>query len=555
MVQILAPVILAACFLSDCSQPTNPGAPAGNQPPRTRLANVPVNDSTGRYPSSNPTVALYWIGDDVDGYVTAFRYRWSYRQQGVTFFHDWTTILNFSLTGIPMAVRGSVSAVPAVYQYFAKLLPASLDSTVSQLENGVPLLVSGDTVLAADKAIINPNKGVFIFESKDTLNPHTFEVKAVDNLGAEDPNPPSVTFWTPQALPPVTVIDQPYPPDSTLMIDHVTDTYPGLTFYFEGIDRSSKSLVYSWTVDSVRWSPYSTDQQAIVTASDLRPPYTGVHTFYVKARNDYGLEDPTPASRQFSVIVPTFTDPSAPHRILVLDDTRSGTARRGFVVNTQVDTFYQALFTTLGRDGTYDLWNVKKSGFPTSLVLSRYNAVVFANENYRGENPTQVTTVVSSLLSSYLSVGGKMIISSWQLPNLFSNPDSFFVNNVHAQTVREQFLPFPPYTFYHVNNYSQDFIGATGALGYPDVIMDTTKMDTSWHGGMEYMAFISPRGFAEVIYTYNSKTLDRNFQGRSSGLRYLGLTYSVVYFGFPLYYAERQTAPLVLQKAFQDIGE
>src|SRR5512135_580894 len=86
-----AVLLLAAAIFSECSEPTNPGVASGNLPPRTRLANVPLNDSLAHYPSKTPAVALYWIGDDVDGYVTAFQYRWSSKVQGVPTYHDWTT--------------------------------------------------------------------------------------------------------------------------------------------------------------------------------------------------------------------------------------------------------------------------------------------------------------------------------------------------------------------------------------------------------------------------------------------------------------------------------
>ncbi|MBP1649506.1 MAG: hypothetical protein H6Q30_2951, partial [Bacteroidetes bacterium] len=37
--------------------------------------------------------------------------------------------------------------------------------------------------------------------------------------------------------------------------------------------------------------------------------------------------------------------------------------------------------------------------------------------------------------------------------------------------------------------------------------------------------------------------------------RYLGITYSVVYLGFPLYYVEPDDALAILTKALQDSGE
>jgi len=534
----------------NCSNPSNPGTPYSNTLPETRLSNIPVNDSLGRYPASSPTVALYWIGDDPDGFVTAFRYRWSYREHGVTIYNDWKTILNLTVSGVVMLVKGSIASVPKIYNYFATLPPGSVDSVVTKLTYGKAIYVEGDTVLSADpKQIENPHKGVFIFESKDTLNPHTFEVKAVDNEAAEDPTPASVTFWTPKALPPDTRVIPPYPADSSFLIDRITDTFSGLKFYFEGIDPYSKGLEYSWSVDSLKWSPFSSEQSATVTAADLKPPYTRTHTFYVKARNDYALEDSTPASYKFTVVVPVFIDPAQPHKILLLNDTRNGSGNKGDPNSLQLNSFYSALLDSLGKIGKYDAWTVKTQGFPKRTTLGNYSTVVLYNDNYLGDLAVKISSDRAQLLSEYLTVGGKLIVSGWQLPLAFDNPDSFFVNRIHVYTVS-----FNQPNYYLVN-YNRDFIGAYGQNGYPDFLLDTTKMPQAWGGALSRMAVISPRGFAEVIYLFNSKSDSVLFEKRTLGIRYLGITYSVIYFGFPLYYVDQRTAVATLRKAFQDIGE
>ena len=60
-----------------CKYPTGPQNP--NTPPHTRLANVPANDTIARYIQRNafPELQLDWVGDDPDGYVIGFQYRWT----------------------------------------------------------------------------------------------------------------------------------------------------------------------------------------------------------------------------------------------------------------------------------------------------------------------------------------------------------------------------------------------------------------------------------------------------------------------------------------------
>jgi hypothetical protein len=545
---LLVVLLALGGLLSNCSQPSNPGAPIGNSPPRTRLANLPINDPEGRLPSATPTVTLSWVGDDPDGFVTAFRYRWSYKtaDQG-TVYRDWTTLLNVSITGVTMIVKGDPSAVPDIYHYFVTLSPAVQDSVVNVLFTGGAVVVAGDSVVAANpKMILNPNVGSFIFESEDTLNEHTFEVKAMDNLGVEDPHPATVVFWTPKALPPDTRLVAPFPADSAFVIDKLTDTFEGLKFYYEGLDLKSKRLEYSWSVDSLRWSPFSSDQVAIVTVADMKQPYTGPHTFYVKARNDYNLQDSTPAYYTFRTVVPTFIDPSQPHRLLILTCTRNGNGNLGFPSVAQINAFYGSLLDAAGKAGTYDTWATTIArAFPSRAAIAGYSTIIVNNDAQNGDVNGNLTAANGALLSEYLSVGGKLIVSAWKTAERFDT--TFAKDRFHIQT-------FTTSGYYRMNT-AFDFTGGRGLLGYPDVQMDTTKMLSLWGGALANIPFVSPRGFAERIFTYESKTDSLPFQGNILGIRYLGITYTVVYLGFPLFYAQPDQASAIMKKALQDCGE
>ena len=541
-------VVLAVCGLfSDCSEPSNPGAPIGNSPPRTRLANLPLNDPLGHLPSETPTVTLSWVGDDPDGFVTAFLYRWSYKTaDGGTVYRDWTTLLNVSITGVTMVVKGNTAVVPDIYHYFVTLTPSAQDSIVNLLSKGEAIVVSGDSISAADtRSILNPNVGVFIFESEDTLNQHTFEVKAMDNLGVEDPHPASVVFWTPKALPPDTRLVAPYPLDSSFVIDKVTDTFPGLKFYFEGLDLKSKRLEYSWSVDSLRWSPFSSDQVATVTVADMKQPYTGPHTFYVKARNDYNLQDSTPAKYTFRTVVPAFNDPSQPHRILLLTCTRNGTGTLGFPSVAQINSFYGALLDGAGKSGSYDVWaTTTLRQFPSRSALAKYTAIIVNNDAQNGDVNGNLNAANGALLSEYLSVGGRLIVSAWKTAERFDT--TFAKDRFHIQS-------FSDPNFYRLNT-ANDFVGGHGLLGYPDLKLDTTKCLPAWGGALANIPYVSPRGFAEVIYKFESKS-NSAWQGTILGIRYVGITYTVVYLGFPLFYAQPDDAAAIVRKALQDIGE
>ncbi|MBM2841233.1 MAG: hypothetical protein HW412_1761, partial [Bacteroidetes bacterium] len=81
-----------------CKYPSGPQNQ--NTTPDTRIANVPANDDTARYIGRNafPEVQLQWVGNDQDGYVVAFQYRWVSTRPGQPFPApgNWTTVLNLT---------------------------------------------------------------------------------------------------------------------------------------------------------------------------------------------------------------------------------------------------------------------------------------------------------------------------------------------------------------------------------------------------------------------------------------------------------------------------
>jgi YD repeat-containing protein len=96
----------------------------------------------------------------------------------------------------------------------------------------------------------------------------------------------------------VVIVDN-TPPDTTITGGPTGEiTTPSTTFNFTGTDNLTPvgSLVFAWRLDGGTYSPFSA-----ATTADLSGLTAGAHTFEVKARDLAGNEDPTPASRAFSV--------------------------------------------------------------------------------------------------------------------------------------------------------------------------------------------------------------------------------------------------------------
>jgi hypothetical protein len=102
-----------------------------------------------------------------------------------------------------------------------------------------------------------------------------------------------------------------------------------------------------------------------------------------------------------------------------------------------------------------------------------------------------------------------------------------------------------------------------GDLGYPSIPLDSTRIAPDSASAIRNIGNIGinfPYGFAQTISFFHSRfgTFYENFP---VGVRFLAplpapgqpRTYSVVHFGFGLYYGQKSAVIQSLRKAFQDI--
>ena len=125
--------------------------------------------------------------------------------------------------------------------------------------------------------------------------------------GTQIPGPP------PETTPPDTT-----PPETTIATGPsgpTNDNTP--TFSFGGSDGVSANLLYSYSVDNGGWSAYSAQ-----TSTTLASLSDGPHTFYVKAKDEAGNEDQSPAQRSFTV------DTAAPTGRVIINNNATRTKTR-----------------------------------------------------------------------------------------------------------------------------------------------------------------------------------------------------------------------------------
>ena len=590
---------VALCCLSlalwTCKYPSGPLKE--NTPPHTRIANVPANDTTGQYTATFPEIQLSWVGDDPDGYIIAFQYRWSTAlpRQPFPASGSWTTLLNISKAGWDnvVLVKGSPASLFRIYNYLVTLTTTDTaldkivgDSLATRRAFAVPYktgIVPTDSIAGASKLVLQtPTTGTFIFESPADSNMHRFEVRSVDNSDAVDPLPASQTFWTLVSPGSIVIMSPPpgpagVPAPNSMAIRHKTDRFLGLRFLYQASDANNQfGFQFQWSVDdTLHFSDWSEDQVAYVTASDFRPIQSGTHVFYVRGKNRWGVVSPV-LDTTFTAIVPAFDTPGWPHRTLVINNDVNGNGTRGKPTLDQVESFYSEVMDSIGRTGRYDYWRVVRPGPPVTYVwpnletLGQYTSVVILMEYYIpafGPNSAQKLGLgQQDSLWNYLVAGGDMIWSGTpaiQSGVINFNPPNDLTGTSWSTKVFH-LLPNTPQSRY-ITSQGLDFNGVWGTLGYPDVQLDTTKIAPDSVGAMFNIRNIGvnyPAGFAQTISYYHSRygtfledfPLGILFQApreTDPGLQ----TFSVVYFGFPLYYAQQSAVIQCFHKAFDDIYE
>lgn len=327
IIQIL--LIIGVICAWDCSNPENEGSLNENQRPITRVSNVPKDGDT----SQSPRLQLNWVGDDPDGYVVGFKYRWVTKQSqddpGI--YEDYKTILNIIIEKFALlAITDNEKLIPPVYKYFATLPPGEgLDrDRTDSLARGDTITIIGVRVYASNPDSVrvqttglrvkadfpthtNPNSGTFIFNSQAKWNNQKFEVSAIDNLGEKSRVPAILSFVTPQVKAPRTYLIYSVLPreiDTLLIIGRATSTFRGIKFLFKGIDPNSRTIEYRWACDTAQWlkkdpftgksksdtipwSQWSPSEEAYVTAAHFPDSLATEHIFYVQSRNEFKVID------------------------------------------------------------------------------------------------------------------------------------------------------------------------------------------------------------------------------------------------------------------------
>ncbi len=242
--------------------------------------------------------------------------------------------------------------------------------------------------------------------------------------------------------------------------------------------------------------------------------------------------------------------------ILVIDGTKDGMEGTPFSwFDETVDNFYGDLLSDYPVTGEFDIADSLDAS-PFTLddaTMGLYSTIVW----HQDDRTSLAMTPYLDDLGKYLSEGGNLFLSGWQLLDHLSDGSS-------QQVVFEP--GSVPHDYLKINSGEilvsslRDFAGADSwVVDYLDLTIDSTKAPL-FDGNLFEMDIIHEplvgEPATEALYSYRSSNGDTaTYHGEVVALRYLGEDYRLVLFDFPLFYMEASMAEAVMRQVMEDLGE
>ena len=228
--------------------------------------------------------------------------------------------------------------------------------------------------------------------------------------------------------------------------------------------------------------------------------------------------------------------------ILIVDESYWSSS--SYPSDAQQDSFYN--FIMSGYKVTeYEYDSIQHK--PILADLIPYSAVMWHGD----DNNSLWASFAVSDIRDYLEAGGKLWFAGWKptvnIRNNATYPADFFAGNM----LYDQFK----LSRSELSGVTDSFKMALGLKGYPDIMVDTLKYPltlAAYGKTMRYIEALTPTGAGDTIYVMDMKNDGSLFEGRACAVRDSGKT---VFFGFPLYFMDKEQAKLAAQQVMLEFGE
>ena len=493
-------------LIMSCVENFETGEENANTPPNTTMANIPVENDT-----LFALIELYWDGEDNDGFVVKYQYRYT----------------TFPIGGI-------------------------IDS------------------ISHDWVDIEGTSSTIAFTSPEDLNRQVFRVRSVDNSGNIDPSPAVKVLYTNKTLFPSTEITGPLDGSEYFAVTTANSWFKGIEIAFNGRDRDGEIIEFAWAVNDGEWTWVDADGDDEASQTILIPPSAfgteedlhGDHIVKVFSKDNTYLIDSTGASIEIELVVPTWEKD-----ILIMDDTVEDFSLRE-VEDDTVDAFYDRHFEEANPQYIVDNRNLETRGWPSLKIMGRYRLIIYHSENSTLPfylKDTETGKKSRERLRNYLSVGGDIIFSGTRIVESFWTDEYFDsfgilkVPQVYPAEAGDEYDNFVNKILHiqegHISGTIGTMEGAIGLNGFSDIEVDTSKcqMEYPWSGKPHRIQTVDVKGgFTREIFKFVGN--DPFAGGKTCGLRYYGDVFDLIFLGFPMWQIKEEDAAVLARELLTSLG-
>ncbi len=412
---------------------------SNNLPPQTYLSLVPKAGTLPAASSSQKTI--HWWAEDPDGWIVSYIYRWG------------------------LLVSDTSGAVADTQWYDDNWQQVS-DSTWNETEQ---------------------EQLDFTLPIRTPTADFTFQVKAIDNSGAVDPDPAEITFPVFNSRPKVAFKLQSNP---ITYAGKTFTTFNVRSFAWDATDPDGYQTIDKvfYALDPLPGDTTWEEMDAVYNSVTLRDLTTGDHIFWLKVEDLAGYQSPTIHFPDSNVA----TDP-AHWRVkqpagdyLIVDDYALDQS------NTHLD-FYRAIFDSLyGAEGTaYSTWELGTElpyvSADISETLMKFKKILW----YSFYGTPLLTQAFNSMYSFINTPGNRMLLTTMTVDTgmVLDLSDSLYLLN------------YDP-TYLRVRTNAQDtvlFVPESGS-DFPELMLRQT-VSNAWY------ALVENPG-AEVVYRLDPSVKD-----------------------------------------------
>ncbi len=312
----------------------------------------------------------------------------------------------------------------------------------------------------------------------------------------------------------------------------------------------SKQITDDDWADSTDWSEWGS---SVISFRDMN---RGEYLFELKCR-DYSGSESELSAYAMALVEADFSE----HKLVVVDETKDGNGNNlSSPDDWQCDSVYQEIldYDTLNWT-TSTGWQVSEIDYVTHKV----GAVSYVSPRdvfdkriivWHADDKAVISLADNErILSEYLTRGGRLILSGWDVMGAFTTP---LVDSLSFGGFVANYLRIGSGKRDIARNTVRGFIGMFGAEGYPSLELDNEKKSSRW-AGLDRCWVLEPSRRTESLGFWHGSDNATSFEEGNCVVRnfHPAINWKTITLGFPLYFMKTDQAKAFMTKAIEEIDQ